>query len=241
MNASPVVSRARRGFTLIELIVVIAIIIILVALLLPGLSRGTESAHRVQCINNMRQIGTALIGMAAENDNTLPAFPATAGTPWMWDFPSVVRDDMMKRYGITREMFYCPSNPSQNQDLHWTWNGAYSVTGYFFLVDFTPPPRAPVLTGKQYLSRFSGGMASTVELMTDSVISQNGNWLTVQGGSPFTHHSNHMAGSKAAGANILFLDGHVVWRKLSDKASEQSDLKLTDQVHQRRSNPEHWF
>ena len=80
-----------------------------------------------------------------------------------------------------------------------------------------------------------------IELRADAVLSQNGNWMQVWGGSVTASHSNHMDGKRAAGGNILFLDGHVVWRKLSDKPGEQSDLKLTDQVHQRRGNPEHWF
>jgi prepilin-type N-terminal cleavage/methylation domain-containing protein len=71
------ISRASRGFTLVELLVVIGIIAVLISLLLPALSRANKQAKRASCLANLRQMATAAANYAAVNRGAFPYQDAT--------------------------------------------------------------------------------------------------------------------------------------------------------------------
>ena len=60
---------SRRYFTLIELLVVVAILIILISILLPGLQKARNSALGAACLNNLSQIGKASASYSGDNDD----------------------------------------------------------------------------------------------------------------------------------------------------------------------------
>lgn len=131
----------KRGFTLVELLVVIGIIALLISILLPALTKARSFAIRVKCSANLRTLGQTLYMYASSNKSRMPMYVPPAGTNdnslWIWDIPQPTRD-MLVKYGSHRQALYCSVYTEQDVDGLWNYTGNLTVLGYVTMIKRGP-------------------------------------------------------------------------------------------------------
>ena len=124
------VRRARRGFTLVELLVVIGIIALLVSILLPALNKAREDAKRVRCLSNQRQLVMAWQMYASDNKGHIvgsntPAYPANPW--WYWaaagNTLECLYNGKLWPYLKNYDVYKCPNDRVM-------YTHTYSINGY---------------------------------------------------------------------------------------------------------------
>ena len=223
--------RSRSGFTLVELLVVVAIIAVLAAVLMPVLARSREKARSTACLSNLKQLSLALEMYLADYDEVflfaqmrLPPGVTVRDHYWgratggSWDAIYLIWPNQLMPYVRGDQIFRCPSNPD-----HWigyAWNLHLGYVGA--LAAFDPTRTGPLYEGVR-LSDLSYP-AQTVAMLdhhsgtaygANCAISYSSEWYYA--GPPGSSVSDAARLEHDAcpphhgGRNVLFADGHAKW------------------------------
>src|SRR5436189_1905979 len=137
--------RQPRGFTVMELLIVIAILVILASLLLPALGRAKENTRRIACISNLKQISAGMHSFAADHDDVFPwRLPVDAGGSFTRSrvFETYLA---MRRQLSTPKILVCPSDKRQVAE---NWSALRDTnTSYFIGADTREEKSRMLLTG----------------------------------------------------------------------------------------------
>lgn len=235
-------TRSRPGFTLVELLAVMAILGVLVALTLQSVGGLRRSAHASQCLSNLRQIGVGIHRYAADNNNELPfGYIKNSGTYWSQIiYPYLDPRDSTKTTGKgtpSNRVFFCPAEsvkPSPTSDR----------TNYIGNPQLMPEdkrvPSDPSIQSSRYSIAAISQPASTI-LVTDGTVNASGhadwgfysqpNWSNSSkpADTPVenktTDGTSRMSWRHNGNVNVLFADG-------SATSFAEGDLKL---FHLRRN------
>jgi prepilin-type N-terminal cleavage/methylation domain-containing protein/prepilin-type processing-associated H-X9-DG protein len=119
------------GFTLIELLVVIAIIAILAALMLPALARARDSAHRAQCLSNLRQLAFVYHIYNDDHAHRLPTSDMLGRSNYRALTDPLSLPYHFRNYCPTNKVWMCPAGRKTlaTNGVNYAWSRAQNVVG----------------------------------------------------------------------------------------------------------------